>query len=125
MDWKVEYEPSANFVRATCVGDFTVEDCIGVKKDFLSREFWRPGMNILIDYRETRFNNLGLDDLRRAGDFHIFKSEEIGPGKLAFLMNSVRDYGLARQYELITEEKVNSKMMVFSDEREALEWLQS
>lgn len=123
MDWKIEHEPSLDFVWVVCEGDFSAEDCGEAKKDFTTRGFWRPGMNVLFDFRATKFNNLNPGELRRAADFHSCLNEEIGNGKMALLMNSVRDFGLARQYELIAEPNVFSQIKVFGDETEAVRWL--
>lgn len=123
MHWSIDYDQTSGFIRVTCEGDFTVDDCISLKKDYLARDFWRPGMDILIDYRKTKFNNVGLESIRRIGDFHISQKDLIGGGKQALLMRTARDFGLARQYELITEADVPTKIMVFQDESEALGWL--
>jgi hypothetical protein len=96
-----------------------------MKDDFLSREFWKPGMNVLIDYRETIFSNLTLDVLRLIGANHEAKNELIGNGRMAFVMKSPRDFGFARQYEMITEGKVLSQVCVFLDVDKAIAWLTS
>jgi hypothetical protein len=123
MNWTIDYDQEWALVTVSCEGDFTVEDCIGFKKDFMSREYWHPGINVLIDYRKTNFHNLKLPDLERAAAFHIAKNDAIGSGKMAFLMNTLTHFGLARQYELLTENAVYSEVMVFQDEAKAREWL--
>lgn len=82
-------------------------------------------MNVLIDYREVIFSGLTLDDLRELGKFHESQNEEIGNGRMVLLMKSPRDFGYARQYEMLNESRVSSKMRVFLEEDKAIEWLSS
>ncbi|MBS1797776.1 MAG: hypothetical protein JSS81_28400 [Acidobacteria bacterium] len=123
MNWNVTYIENENYVKVTAEGAFTLEGCIGMKEDFLARDFWRPGMNILIDYRLTTFSNLKLDVLRAASAFHEKVGKQIGNGRMAFLMKSLHDFGLARQYQIITEDLVPSQLYVFLDEDKAVQWL--
>lgn len=123
LNWTIELIEPAHFVKVTAEGNFTLEDCLGMKEDFLSRDYWEPGMNVLIDYRQTAFVNIKLDALRAAGIFHEENNEQIGNGKMAFLMKSPHDFGLARQYEMITEGEVLSHVHVFLKEENALKWL--
>lgn len=125
MNWTTTLIEPAHYVRVATQGSFAVEDCFRMKEDFLSREYWKPGMNVLIDYRETSFSNITLDVLRLVGAYHESKNELIGSGRMAFLMRSPRDFGFARQYEMITEGKVSSLVCVFLDEDKALAWLTS
>lgn len=98
---------------------------MGIKNDFLAQPFWVPGNHVLYDYRETDFNNINLEQLRQMAAFHEANSVGIGGGRMAFLMGSPRDFGFARQYEMITEGKVLSEVRVFQEETQALEWLAS
>lgn len=124
MNWSFSSIEGQNHLKVSIQGDFTLEDCVKIKEDFLSKDFWKPGLNILYDYRQTNFdNNLTLDDLRDLGIFHESKNELIGSGRMAFLMKSPRDFGLARQYEMITEGKVLSEIRVFLNEEKAIEWV--
>ena len=123
LNWTISLIAPERYLKVTAHGDFVMEDCIRMKEDFIARDFWKPGMNVLIDYRETAFPNLNLDILREIGKFHESKNEEIGGGRMAFLMKSPRDFGFARQYEMITEDKVLSEVCVFLEEGKALRWL--
>lgn len=123
MVWNITLIEPAHYIKVTTLGDFAIEDCIKMKEDFLSREYWEPGMNILLDYREAVFFNMSLDSIRLIGDFHESKNDQIGGGRMALLMRSPRDFGFARQYEMVTEGRVLSQIFVFLDEDKALEWI--
>ena len=123
MQWTITYDREAELVKVACEGQFSAADCISFKREMMSRDFWHPGMKVLIDYRLATFHNLKLEDLERAAAFHIEQNAEIGYGKMAFLMNTLTHYGLARQYELLTEHAVGSEVMVFQDAPRAMQWL--
>ena len=123
MKWKIDYDEISGLVIVTCEGPFSAEDCIAFKKDYIAGEHWHPDRNILIDYRGATFQNVKLSDLERAALFHTEKNSEIGSGRMALLMNTLTHFGLARQYELLTEHTVNSELMVFQDEEKARRWL--
>jgi hypothetical protein len=125
MNWSIEYSASQNLVKIEVEGVFAAKECLQMIENMLEREFWRPGLGLLVDYRKTNFSGLRLSELRVIAAFHGARNERIGGGKLAFLMGKMRDFGLARQFELVTEAMILSEVMVFLDEREALDWLTS
>ena len=123
MNWTVELIESLNFVKITIWGDFNVEDSLKIIKDFISRDFWEPGMKTMFDCRRIIFYNLALGVLREIGEFYALQNERIGDGKMALLMGSPRDFGIARQFEMLTEGKILSQVHVFLNETEAVSWL--
>jgi len=126
LKWSFSSIEGQNFVRVSSQGDFSIEDCVKIKEELLTKDFWKAGLNILYDYRRTTFeSSLTLDALRELGNFHESKNELIGDGRMAFLMKSPRDFGLARQYEMVTEGRVLSQIRVFLNEDKAIEWLTS
>ena len=125
MNWTIKLNKTAQFINTTAQGEFTLRDCRAMRKDLLSRHYWRPGMNILIDFRRASFTNMKLDILRAAAESHKLCNPRIGNGKIALLMRSPHDFGLARQYEMVSEGKILSQIYVFLDEHRAHEWLTS
>jgi len=61
--------------------------------------------------------------MRKASFNHEDNDEWIGNSKIAFLMNSVGDFGLGRQYEILTDGRVSARIHVFVDEETATRWL--
>jgi hypothetical protein len=123
MTWEIEYVKSRNFVKVVTGGVFNLNDYIEMAEDILSREFWRPGLDVLFDYRKADFSKTTFEVVMAASRNHQKNDERIGGGKSAILMKSRSDYGLGRQFEMVSEGKVSSNLYIFLDEREALEWL--
>lgn len=82
-------------------------------------------MNLLYDYRETDFSTITLEAMRAIVTFHELNSEAIGDGRMAFLMGTPRDFGFARQYEMVSEGRVKSRVRVFLDEEKAKKWVET
>lgn len=91
-------------------------------KDVAARDFWTPGMNLLVDDRRLNFQSTNLEELREAGKRRAELDTLIG-GKTAVLTASLTDFARASQFELITEQKISGKINIFRDEDKALRWL--
>ena len=125
MKWTIERDRADDFFRVVCSRKFSDSDCRRMLDELAFAEGWQPGANILIDYRETDFTGIQVTDLQIVLNYHKELAPVLGNGKLALLMGSVRDLELARQYESLNEKVVHAKIMVFSDERTAIDWFSS
>lgn len=123
MYWSVEYVKDCRFVRVVVKGIYNIDDHMGMLEDIVTRDFWKPGMNLLIDDSRLDFRQTNLEQLREAGKKRIKLDARVGGGKTAVLVGSLTDFARVRQYELITSGKVSTKMDVFKDENKAVEWL--
>lgn len=123
MNWTIHKTPERSFVTVVCENDFNILDHQKMVEDIVSRDFWKPGMDVLFDHRKLQFNSTGYQDMMRASDTHQKYEKEIGDGKAAILMNSLADFGRGRQFELITVDKVSARLAIFLDEQKAIDWL--
>jgi hypothetical protein len=89
----------------------------------LSFEYWKPGAPLLFDNRNFEFGVLNFDKMRAASNHYQQVSDRLGNGKVALLMKSQVDFAHGRQFEMLSEGKIEREMCVFRDEAEALKWL--
>lgn len=123
MDWTAEYKNDKCFATVRTIGEFTVEDHARMVEDIVSRDFWKPGLDVLFDHRKLNFGFTTIELMKRASANHERNDDRIGDGKAAILMKSVVDFGRGRQFELIAADKVSAKLKVFMDEDSAVDWL--
>lgn len=123
MNWTIEFVEEDYFVRVVVSGIYNLKDHMLMLEDVAARDFWKPGMNLLIDDRNLDFQSTSLEELREAGRRRAKMDALIGAGKTAVLVSRLFDFGRARQYELITSGKVSTKMDVFKDADKAIRWL--
>jgi hypothetical protein len=121
MQWTVDL--SDDHATVTTVGRFNVEDHLRMIEEIVGHPDWRPGTDVLFDHRALSFDGADLGLMYRASANHLHNDERIGSGKAAILMRSLSDYGRARQFELLTADRVSATLCVFLDPAEALDWL--
>jgi hypothetical protein len=123
MKLSAEYIKDKHYVLIVAEGNFTAEEQLQMMDDISGRKYWKPGLNLLCDFRKLEFDINSLATIREVSANRRKKENEIGNGKSALVMSSLADYGRGRQYQLLTESKVSAKIRVFTDEKEALDWL--
>ncbi len=125
MNWTMKLIEQTNTVRITSDGVFDADDDLELVKEIISQDYWKPGMNMLLDHRQVEFNGTDIDLLRRVSNHHKKYEAQIGAGKMALLMKNLTDFARGRQFELLTEHGMEAKISVFLDEDKTLEWLSS
>lgn len=125
MNWTLELIKQLNTVKITSDGIFDAADDLNLIENIISQKYWKPGMNMLLDHRQTEFNGTDIDLMRRVSDHHKKYKAQIGDGKMALLMKNLTDFARGRQFELLTEHDMKGEISVFMDEDKALEWLKS
>jgi hypothetical protein len=123
MFWTIEYVRESHFVRVTATGIYNIDDHLRMLEDLVSRHFWQPGMNWLLDESGLNYQGITLEQLREAAARRVEMDASLGAGKTAVVMGTLTDFARARQYELITSGKVSAKIDIFKNENAALNWL--
>ncbi len=123
MEWKIEFQPGAHFVRITTQGTFSSRGCRELVEELLSNSSWRPGTNTLFDHRNLRFEEASFASIDAAARNHEQEDARIGNGKAAIVMRPGVSYGSGRQYQELTRDRVQLNLNIFLSEQEALDWL--
>ena len=123
MEWNIEYIESGNYIKITPEGVFSITDHPKIFQKLLSAPFWKPGMNLFFDNRNFDFSQMNRDKLRMGSSYYQKVSEHLGNGKVALLMKTTLSYGFGRQFQLLLEDKVQTEIRVFTNEKEATDWL--
>jgi hypothetical protein len=123
MDWTVEFDEPHGYFRIVTRGDFTLADHRTMVDDLLSRPEWRPGTSALFDHRRVRFGDIGFNEMLQVKSIHLINEARIGNGKSAIVLNPDADYGLGRQFQILTDGRVSARIHIFVDEGEAVAWL--
>ncbi|HEX8250946.1 MAG TPA: hypothetical protein VF599_22420 [Pyrinomonadaceae bacterium] len=123
MSWTIDYEDDRRFVRVVARGVYNIDDHMRMLEDVVTRDFWTPGINLLLDESNLDYRGITLEQLREAAARRVSFDARIGSSKTAVVLNSLTDFARARQYELITSGKISAKIEIFRQADKALEWL--
>jgi len=123
MNWAIKYIEDDNYVRVTSEGVFSIEEHPKCFRKLFSTAFWKPGLNLLFDHRHFDFGIINLEIMRAVSIHFLQVSEQLGAGRLALLMKSAHDFGIGRQFEMITEGKSRRDICIFREEPEAIRWI--
>jgi len=96
-------------------------------QSFLSEIFshpqWKPGKSVLLDHSDLVLSFFRTDEVRSVSKIVLDNKEIIGKGKWAFVISGNFAYGMARMWQIITEEKAPMAIYIFKDRQEAISWL--
>lgn len=123
MNWELECLKGSNYVKVTCKGAFSVEEHPECFKMLFASSCWKPGMNLLFDNRNYDFGYINLDRAKNVSEQYQRVSEQLGAGKMALLTKSTLNFGLGRQFELVSQYRLPGEIRVFKDEKATLDWL--
>jgi hypothetical protein len=91
-------------------------------KSFLNEIFthpkWKPGNPVLLDHSDLVLSFFRTDEVRSVSKIVLDNSEKIGKGKWAFVISGSFAYGMARMWQIITEEKAPMDINIFKDRQE-------
>lgn len=125
MNWTIRLVEEGNFVIIETAGHFTGPDNLAMLKDLIEQDYWKTGMNLLVDNRRRDYDDDGMEYIKKSSSNLINKHSAIGCGKIAILMKSVSDFGLGRQFELLTDEEICADVRIFLSDQQALNWIKT
>lgn len=123
MEHVIEVEPDSDTFIITTSGQGSAEGILAFLDDIVSHAAWRPGNNILLDHRKLDIADITVEGIERVS-YHFQKMGPLlGGGKIALVMKKDIDFGIARAWELTTNENVDMQIGVYRSMDEARMWL--
>jgi hypothetical protein len=107
----------------TCTGTIGANDLLRAINTLYSSPDYSHSYHSLWDFRDCTAN-LSSDEMRRIVDLEQTDQKGPGAGKVALVVGKTLDFGLARMYHMLSEQKVDRPLMVFRDYEDALKWIE-
>ena len=104
-------------------GEAEVEVFNSFLDEIFSNPKWTPGSSILLDHSDLILSSFRTDEVRSVSKYVLQKKEVIGQGKWAFVISGNFAYGMARMWQIITEERAPMEINIFKNREKALDWL--
>jgi hypothetical protein len=121
MEFNVQYHDG--FFEVKTFGDAEVEKFRDILEALVTHEKWRPGMSFLINHTDLNSESLTSNDMRNIANLNAQYSSKIGKSKCAHLVARDMEFGMARMWESLVEDKWDVTEELFKSRDEAIAWL--
>jgi hypothetical protein len=125
MRYEFFFQKDRSIVEIRAFGQATAAGFAELNINLVEHRDWTPGMNVLGDFRKLDLSDLTIDDAQESSNFAQTLSERFGSGKIACVMKKDIDYGIARMWEMLTQNGVSVEIRVFRSISAARTWLRA
>ena len=123
MEWKVELDEGGRFVRAWEWDEFSLDDQAQFLSDIFTGPHWKPGLGVLIDYRGLKVTTLEEADLSAIRVMFQSARRRLAESKIALLCDTDELFQLGTHFGELLASKLENRVVVFRDEKAAVDWL--
>ena len=123
MRYELDWNPTHQRMEVRAAGKLSIKDVAAVTRKIVKHPEWRDGMAVLADYRRVEGYHIEADGVRDLAALMGPLAKELGSGQLAILLDGKLMYGMARMWSAYASFQFSMDVRVFSDEAEALAWL--
>ena len=123
MDWNLNFW-NDEILEMKTYGIFAFDDLARMIEQIIIDPKWKPGMNIIADFREVDVRGVSVKEIYEAKDLHTQYNDLAGEGKIATILGSNLAYGFSRMYQAIAGTDVKSRIMTFRDYENGVDWIQ-
>ena len=125
MEYRILWDEIPNCVIIKAYGVASMQGIVDFHSDYLCDSRWKPGMNILCDFRVLLADHFDKEDIQTISRLVEDARNKIGDGRMAVAQPDITSFGLTRMFEMVTEGKTRLNIMVFYSYDDALLWIQS
>ncbi len=121
----MEYELSCDgdVLRVRTSGRASVSGLGSLLKDSIGHPEWRSDMDVLVDHRQSQFGDLSSEDIRGMSRRARSLGAALGTGRMALVFSEALGFGLARMWEILTQDHVSLRIRVFASMDQAEQWI--
>ncbi len=124
VNYDVRFSETERQVMIAVRGELTISGIAEYIRKTLADPRWRPGMNVLFDYRRVDVDKLSGEDIEHMADLVVAHKDEHRGSRLAMVMDNDLSFGLARMWQSqVGEAGSLEASLVTHSMSEALEWL--
>ena len=124
MQPEIRFESDYQSIIIRLKGKASFQHVVLYLKSLLDHHCWNPGLKVLVDCREISIRHLTTQTIYDIAELFKLNTKRIGDGQWAFMMKNKVDYGLARMWQMLTEDYVDFSNQIFLSFEEAREWLE-
>ena len=123
MKYQIKIHKKPDYHEIKTEGNAEVKVFNKFLNEIFTNPQWSPGQSLLLDHSDLEMGLLRTDEVRTISKIVLDNKDKIGRGKWAFIVSGNFAYGMARMWQIITEEKAPMEINIFKDRQEAISWL--
>ena len=123
MDFKITHNAESDYLVIEITGSADVEMLKGMVMNILKHPSWHEKIPALVDFRGFSAKDLSSDHIVELSSLFRSINNTLGSGNTALVVSNELDFGLARMWQMMTEEYVKMEIDVFKSIEEAKEWM--
>ncbi len=121
----IEYNRPLNCMQIHLEGTLSTQDILDTFDEMVKHPDFVEGSDALWDLCDASHPDLTVTDLYNIGS-HVQKhAEKRGAGKTAWIVLNQVDFGIARMFEMLTDQDISIKFRVFDSVEEAKDWIKT
>ena len=123
MNFNITHVSVKDYLLIEVSGGANVNSLKGIVQQVLEHPAWHEIIPSLVDLRGLSASTLSSDDIFELADLFKSINTSLGSGNTALVVSQELEFGLARMWQMMTEEYVKMEIDVFKNIDEALEWI--
>lgn len=122
MEWEIRLAEDGSRLTIRAWGQAELQGFLDYIRQALEHPGWKPGTPVLIDLSALDLASFPADHLRTLATSEGVNKDRIGPSRIALLVARPVEFGMARMWELLTQDRGMTRRVFYAlDEAEA--WL--
>ena len=123
MKHQITIHGNPNYFEIKTNGKADVSGFESFLNEIFNHPQWKEGKSVLLDHRDLSLSLFRTDEVRSVSNLVLNNRDKIGKGKWAFVISGSFAFGMARMWQIITEEKAPMEINIFKEREKAIEWL--
>ena len=124
MEFEISFVKEKSYFIIKTSGDTTPDDVEASLKQVFNSPYWSNGTHILYDNRLENLHNLSSDDVQKISLKFTQFNDKLENSKIALVMPNDIAFGLARMWEIYTENTASFRTNVFRSMDDAIKWIE-
>lgn len=122
MNWTIKWLDSAEYFRVSLSGTFSLAEVKAAGEEIAESDL-HGGDSILVNDTKMDMGDIKGSDVKAMSNMMGQLNEKVGLGKVAVVGSSDLQFGLARQFQILSESQSTAEIRAFRYEASAIEWL--
>ena len=123
MEWAVTWGGDPEDVCLTTSGVAQLTDLDALWREAVSDPRWRDGMRVLLDYRDSDWTHMSVNEIEQRAARLRDMGAQIGPQQIALVAGDLASYQAQRLVGLSLDWRVPFHARLFTSLEAAREWL--